>query len=210
MSFVTNDLRFYTRAYIRARRAAWTYTDGLTSVFFNAQNSFTLQYPLLLAPLRREDDDDTVTRKMRLVAMFVEIMLARRIWNFQAISHSTMQYRAFLIMKAIRRTDLEALRANLIHRLSPEGADRDEYIDFQTQKDFSLHGNNGPKVHRLLAQSLHPIAYENKPGFRSFREATGLSFVAKETFKKADLDDRQALYIALANRCWSAKRLTEI
>lgn len=301
-SFVTNNFRFYARAYNRARRAAETYTDGLTSVFFNAQNSFTLQYPLMLAPLRDEDDEDTVTRKMRLVATFVEIMLARRMWNFKAIDHSTMQYRAFLIMKAIRRLDLEALRADLIRRLSPEGADRDEYIDFETEEAFRLHGTNGPQVHRmlarlteyaevhsgeaarypeyakrsakkggyqiehiwadhperfedefghpadfaayrnrigglvllpgpdnasysdmtfgqkvnhyakqnLLAQSLHPIAYENKPGFRNFRERTGLPFTAKEAFKKADLDDRQALYIALAKQCWSPDRLVAV
>ena len=301
-SFVTDDFRFYARAYNRARLAAETYTDGLTPVFFNAQNSFTLQYPLMLAPLRGNDDDDTVTRKMGLVALFVEIMLARRMWNFKAIDHSTMQYRAFLIMKAIRRLDLEALRADLIRRLSPEGADRDEYIDFETEEAFRLHGTNGPQVHRLLArlteyaevhsgeasrypeyakrsakkggyqiehiwadhierfedefdhpadfaayrnrigglvllpgpdnasysdmtfeqkvnhyakqnllaQSLHPIAYENKPGFRRFREATGLSFTAKEAFKKADLDDRQALYIALAKQCWSPDRLMTV
>ena len=299
---VTNEFRFYTRAYTRARRAAETYTNGLTSVFFNAQNSFTLQYPLMMAPLRQDDDDETVTRKMRLVAMFVEIMLARRIWNFKAIDHSTMQYRAFLIMKAIRGMNLETLKANLIRRLSPEGTDRDEYIDFETQEAFRLHGTNGPQVHRLLArlteyaeiqsgeparypeyakrsakkggyqiehiwanhperfedefnhpadfaayrnrigglvllpgpdnasysdmtfeqkvnhyakqnllaQSLHPIAYDKKPGFRNFRKATGLPFTDKEEFKKADLDDRQALYIALANQCWSPHWLVEI
>ncbi|MDU8928313.1 DUF262 domain-containing HNH endonuclease family protein [Alisedimentitalea sp. MJ-SS2] len=301
-SFVTNDFRFYARAYSRARRAADLFTEGLTSVFFNAQNSFTLQYPLMLAPLRKDDDDETVTRKMRLVATYVEIMLARRMWNFKAIDHSTMQYRAFLIMKAIRGLDLEELRADLIHRLSPEGADRDEYIDFETQEAFRLHGTNGPQVHRLLArltefaevqsggearypeyakrsakkggyqiehiwadhperfedefahpadfaayrnrigglvllpgpdnasysdmtyedkvdhyakqnllaQSLHSIAYENKPGFRKFREATGLPFAAKEEFKKADLDNRQALYTALANHCWSPEQLQEV
>lgn len=298
-SFVADDFRFYARAYIRARRAAETYTEELTSVFFNAQNSFTLQYPLMLAPLRREDDEDTVTCKMQLVAMFIEIMLARRIWNFKAIDHSTMQYRAFLIMKAIRGMDLEALRADLIHRLSPVGTDRDEYIDFDTQEAFRLHGTNGPQVHRLLArlteyaevqsgeparypeyarrsakrggyqiehiwadrferfedefghpadfaayrnrigglvllpgpdnasysdmtfeqkvrhyakqnllaQSLHPIAYENKPGFRRFREKTGLPFTAMGSFGSADLDKRQALYIALAKQCWSPERM---
>ncbi len=301
-SFVENDLSFYVRAYTRARRAADTYTDGLTSIFFNAQNSFTLQYPLMLAPLRRDDEKDIVTRKMRLVATFVEIMLARRMWNFKAIDHSTMQYKAFLIMKAIRRMNLEALRAELIRRLSPEGADSDGYIDFETQEAFRLHGTNGPQVHRLLArlteyvevksgeepryreyakrsakkggyqiehiwadhheqfvdefdhqadfaayrnrigglillpgpdnasysdmtfeqkvdhyakqnllaQSLHSIAYENKPGFRDFREKSGLPFTPKKTFKKVDLDERQALYIALAKRCWSATQLEEI
>jgi len=62
----------------------------------------------------------------------------------------------------------------------------------------------------LLACSLCDIAYERKPGFRKFREATGLPFAAKAEFLKADLDDRQALYIALANLCWSPDRLNEI
>ena len=44
-SFVTNDFRFYARSYIRARHAAENYTDGLCSVFFNAQNSFTCNTP---------------------------------------------------------------------------------------------------------------------------------------------------------------------
>lgn len=302
-SFVTNDFRFYARAYTKARKAADHYTDGLTSVFFNAQNSFTLQYPLMLAPLRLEDDDETVIRKMRLVATYLEIMLARRMWNFKAIDHSTMQYRGFLIMKGIRGLEFEALRDDLLHRLSPEGAGQnDEYIDFDTQEAFRLHGTNGPQVHRLLArlteyaevksggharypeyakrsarkggyqiehiwanhperfedefnhpedfrayrnrvggllllpgpdnasysdmtyaekldhyakqnllaQSLHPIAYQNKPGFKQFMAATGLPFAAKAEFAKADLDQRQELYTALANHCWSPQRLMEV
>ncbi len=199
-------------------------------------------------------------------------MLARRMWNFKAIDHSTMQYRAFLIMKGIRGLELEALRDDLARRLSPEGAERDDYIDFQTGEAFRLHGTNGPQVHRqlarlteflevqsgeaprypeyanrssrkggyqiehiladhpewhedefthpadfaayrnrvgglvllpagenasysdmiytkkvthyakqnLLACSLHPIAYENKPGFQKFREATGATLQGQD------------------------------
>ena len=301
-TFITNDFQFYSRAYTNARNAADKYTEGLTSIFFNAQNNFTLQYPLILAPLRRSDNDDTVTRKMRLVATFIEIMLARRMWNFRAISHSTMQYRAFLIMKGIRGMELDELRDDLVHRLSPEGTERDDYIDFRTGEDFRLHGANGPQVHRLLARlteflevqserparypeyanrssrrggyqiehiwanhpelheaefahpgefatfrnrigglvllpagdnasysdmaysdkvahyakqnllasSLHPLAYENNPGFAKFRRQTDLPFAPKETFLKADLNDRQALYLELANLCWSPDHLKEI
>lgn len=302
-AFITKKMRFYARAYTRVRKATETYTEGLTSVYFNAQNSFTLQYPLMLAPLTLEDDDATVMRKMQMVALFIEIMLARRMWNFKAIDHSTMQYRGFLIMKGIRGLDVEALRDDLLHRLSPEGVDRnDEYIDFTTQETFRLHGTNGPQVHRLLArlteyaevqsggharypeyakrssrkggyqiehiwanhpglfadefdhpedfrayrnrlgglvllpgpdnasyndkpyeekldlyatqnllaQSLHPIAYQNKPGFKTFRQSSGLPFAPKEAFKKADLDERQDLYTQLANECWSPKRLMEV
>lgn len=301
-AFVTDQFGFHARAYARARKAADHYTEGLTSVFFNAQNSFTLQFPMMLAPLRLDDDDATITRKMRLVATFIEILLARRMWNLKAIDHSTMQYRGFLIMRAIRGMEVEALRDDLRRRLSSEGAERDDYIDFSTRPDFHLHGQNGPQVHRLLARmteflevqsgqtprypeyanrasrkngyqiehlwanqperhaqefshpsefasyrnrigglvllpaaenasysdmayeakvghyakqnllacSLHPMAYENKPGFRKFRERTGLAFESKEEFGKADLDARQDLYVKLADLCWSPDRLDEI
>ena len=41
-------------------------------------------------------------------------------------------------------------------------------------------------------------------------ELRWLPFVAKAEFLTADLDDRQAFYIALANLCWSPDRLNEI
>ena len=151
-SFITTNLRFYARAYALAREAADSYNSEFGSVFFNAQNSFTLQYPLMLAPLRLDDDEDTARRKMRLVATFIEILLARRIWNFKAIDHSTMQYRAFLIMNGIRGMDIGQLREDLGRRLSQDEAERDDYIDFQTEESFRLHGTNGPQVHRILAR----------------------------------------------------------
>ena len=46
----------------------------------------------------------------------------------------------------------------------------------------------------LLARSLHEQAYEHNPGFRRFREESGLPFTAHADFKKADLDARQDLY----------------
>ena len=301
-SFVGKDLPFFTRWYEVARRAAETYTPDFESIFFNAQNNFTLQYPLMLSPLRLIDDEETVNQKMRLVATFIEIVLARRMWNFKAIDYSTMQYRAFLIMKRIRAMDTERLRDDLVKQLAPEEVGGDDYIDFHTEKAFRLHGTNGPQVHRLLARltefievkskrvarypeyarrssrkggyqiehlwadhpenhedefdhpadfsayrsrvgglvllpgpdnaslsdmaysekvkhyakqnllacSLHPLAYENNPGFSQFLKATSLPFRHMLGFGKADLDERQELYTDLVSLCWSPDRLKEI
>ena len=73
----------------------------------------------MLAPLRLDDNQETVQRKLRLIATFIEILLARRMWNFRDISYSTIQYRAFLIMKSVRGMELEQLREELIKQLSP-------------------------------------------------------------------------------------------
>ena len=61
-----------------------------------------------------------------------------------------------------------------------------------------------------LARSLHPRAYEHSPGFRRFIEQQGLPFKAHTEFKRADLDARQRLYRAIAERIWDASWLDRI
>ena len=47
----------------------------------------------------------------------------------------------------------------------------------------------------LLARSLHPLAYENLPSFRSLRDRTGLPFRAYNLFGPEQQAERQELYI---------------
>ncbi len=61
----------------------------------------------------------------------------------------------------------------------------------------------------LLAQSLHPLCYQNNPGFRKTIEKYGLPFVAHNDFKKADVEARNNLYRKLASILWSPERLCE-
>lgn len=62
----------------------------------------------------------------------------------------------------------------------------------------------------LLAKTLHPLCYENNPDFLKFIKQQGLKFKPLDQFKKADLDTRQALYIALAKYTWRPERLSEV
>lgn len=83
-------------------------------------------------------------------------------------------------------------------------------------KDFNASYGDMPyeeKVHHYygqnpLAQSLHPMTYENNPSFRRLRETYGLAFQAyPESFKKADIEARQELYMDLAKVIWDPARL---
>ena len=67
----------------------------LNNFIFN----FTLQYPVLLAPLKVNDDEAGALRKIRVVATYLDILIHRRIWNWRAIDYSTMQYAMFIIMR---------------------------------------------------------------------------------------------------------------
>ncbi len=109
-----------------------------------AQLGLTLQYPVILAPLKPDDEKPTIQAKIQAVSAFLEILLARRLWNWHSINYSTMQYTLFVIMREIRRKPLEDLIPILLRRLE----DQDNFDDTPR---FSLHKKNRYMIHRLLA-----------------------------------------------------------
>lgn len=146
MRFIEKDFAFYLALYSRLRLAAETLTPGLECVHYNAQNDFTLQYPVLLAALRVGDPETEIVRKIRIAADYLDILISRRIWNWRAIDYSTMQYAMFLVMGEIRGKTAAEIADLLSKRL---------YIDtetFASNDRFRLHGMNGRQIHRLLAR----------------------------------------------------------
>ena len=292
--FIDREFAFYTHWYERLRMAGDAVTPSLECVYFNADHNFTLQYPVLLAPLRLDDPEPIILRKLRVTAAFLDILIHRRIWNWHAIDYSTMQYAMFVVMRDIRGKTVEELVSVLRKRLDAD----DE--TFSTQQGFRLHGMNGRQIHRLLARmttfmekesgmpsryadyakrggkdgmeiehiwanhpeqhedefahpseffeyrnrigdllllpksfnasygdlpyeeklvhydsqnllarSLHPNAYSHNPGFVRFIEQSRLRLKPHMEFRKADLDDRQQLYIQLASQIWNPDRLEQ-
>jgi hypothetical protein len=58
----------------------------------------------------------------------------------------------------------------------------------------------------LLAQSLNRDAYDRNPPLTKLIQA-GLPFKGHEEFKKADIETRQKLYVAIAKQVWNPDRL---
>ena len=150
--FIERNLVFFSLWYDRLRRAAAAPTPGLDCVHYNAQHNFTLQYPLLLAPLRIEDDEVSIMRKLRVVAAYIDILIHRRIWNLRATDYSTMQYGMFVVMREIRGKTPSELTGLLQKRL------QDDPETFASNDRFRLHGMNGRQIHRLLARMTDYLA----------------------------------------------------
>ena len=144
--FIEKDFAFYGHWYERLRKAANTFTPGLECIYFNAEHNFTLQFPVLLSPLQIEDSEETILRKIRTTAAFLDILIHRRIWNWHAIDYSTMQYAMFLIMRDIRNKNIDELADHLFSKLAADGE------TFASNEGFRLHGMNGRQIHRLLAR----------------------------------------------------------
>lgn len=290
--FVQRDFRFFARQYEHLLEASRELTPGLEHVYYNAEANFTLQYPVLLAPLTPEDTAEEIARKLRITAIYLDILVARRMWNWRDIGYNTMQYAMFLLMRDIRGKPADVLTDMLLQRL-----ENDEH-SFAGNDRYRLHGANKRHIHRilaritefietsagmpsrfveyttksgrngyevehiwanhqerhldefdhpadfdeyrnriggllllpknfnasygdmpyaekrdhyngqnLLARSLHEACYDHNPGFLRFIGEQDLAFQAHETFKKADLDERQALYRSLAERIWDPTQI---
>ena len=76
---IERDFAFYSRWYERLRCAGEILTSGLECVLFNARHNFTLQYPVLLAPLTVDDGEANALRKLRVVATWLDILIHRRV-----------------------------------------------------------------------------------------------------------------------------------
>ena len=292
--FVKRDLDFYAKRYGEIRRAAATLTAGWEAIRYNADRGFTFQTQAMLAPLTPDDPPDVLRRKVALVADFLDIWLARRVWNFRTIAYSSVRYTLFQLTKELRERDTaslsEFLRSQLddqpesfareprfrLHMqnyrqvrhilarltrwvdeqcgiashfedLVSEGRGRpfeiehiwaDKYerftdwyphpSDFEAERNrigglvllqrginqslnaaiyedkrdaYAAHGAS------LLARSLHPQAYQNNPAFSAFLDRTRLSFQPYDHFGPEQQQERQELYIRIAEWVWNPSRL---
>ncbi len=160
--FVRGDLAFYARQTIAIRQAARRMTPGLESIFYNEDRGFTLQTQMLLAPLVPNDPPEIVRRKIALVADFIDIWLARRVWNFRTIAYSSLRYTVFNLTKDIRGLDVERLSSFLREQLELQ------VETFASQPRFRLHQQNYRQVRHVLARLTHWL--ENQCGLASHFE----------------------------------------
>lgn len=157
--FIERDLDFFARQYRKIFDASQQTVPGLESIYYNAHRGFTLQTQVLLAPLKISDDEDTINTKLRLVADFIDIYLARRLWNFRMISYSNQSYAMFLLMKDVRNKPVDKLSEILLAKLD------EEEQDFSANDRFRRHQQNQFQVLHFLSRITHHI--ENQCGIAS-------------------------------------------
>jgi hypothetical protein len=155
-TFIDRDFRYYADEYLRLVDASSRLVDGLEHIYYNARHNFTLQYTLLLAPLCPMDSESDHDTKLRLVGMYIDILLARRIWNFRSISQATMHDSVFRVTREIRGLGPVALASYLHQGLS------DEPMTFATNPNLYVHQQNRYRLHQLLARITDYVERESK------------------------------------------------
>jgi hypothetical protein len=162
--YVERDFAFYTSWYLRLREVSDALTEGREAIYCNALANFTLQYPLMLSPIDTSDPEDVAWRKVNVVATFVDILIARRLWNGRSIDYNTMQHRMFQTMKELRgRAAIDA--ASLLRKRLDEDAP-----PFSDNLRFGLWGTNKKTMRRFLARMTNWLEVKvglasNLPGY---------------------------------------------
>ncbi len=297
-NFISENFKFYTKWYMFLIDKAKNFSNDFPNVYYNAQNNFSLQYPVILAPLNHDniqkDTEDDIFNKIKVTSIYLDIVLARRIWNNRAIDYATMKHNMYKsIILPIRnmsyneliefftnelKQESEQFNSNnslqlnkqnrkKIHRILARITDyiqmsdgsepryveyterkenpyeiehiwANKYIehghkkDFNTEHEFFEYRNRiggllllpkksnasysdkpyNEKVehyqkNELLASSLHHSTYSNNPAFKDFIRSTGLNLKAYSKFEKSELDQRQDLYLRVAEKIWSPDNL---
>ena len=199
-NFIRDDFSFYGKWYKFIRDVALKSLPpqemkGMEAIRYNAYNNFTLQRTVLLAPLKKTDNDNDIRRKLRIVSSYLDILIARRIWNYKSTAYSTMQYTMFSLIRDIRRTDIEVLIKILI----------DKYLDkmqetFDSQKTFGLRRNT-PRVRYLLARMTDYVQTQSRGESRYHEYITHEveHIWAKKKYKEHGYDDEHE-YLEHRNR----------
>src|SRR6266496_2173458 len=174
--FVMIHFKSFSGQYTRIRQAARELTSGFEYIFYNAHNNFTLQYPLLLAPLRSNDDQDTANRKIRLVAGYLDIFIVRRAVNFRTLDYSSIVYTMFNLMKEIRELDVPSL----VEVLKAKVASMEESFDGMSR--FFLNLWSKRYIQHILARITRHI--EEQSGV----ESSFVTYVYREIKKPFEIE----------------------
>ena len=155
--FLDGDFRFFLNAYFKILGAQNTLTNGLEHIYYIRRWGIanSLSFPLMMAPLTIDDDEETVTAKLNLVAHFIETFAVRRSVNYRRFAASSIRYTMYTLVKDIRGKNVFKLRSILrdrLHEMSEKWSGMD---------GFGMHGQNKRFVKFLLARITAYIEKES-------------------------------------------------
>ena len=153
--FIETDFRFYARWYEEVQRASWNWTEGFEAIYRNRCAGLRDRNNLYLAGLVPTDDDSTVRRKIRTVAAFIEVLVARVSWKAWAYQYPGMYSAMLGVMVKIRRQSIDSMISVF------ERADAAEdwwFVDrFKERSGPCGWPGNRRRTHRMLARMTEYI-----------------------------------------------------
>ena len=163
----------YAEIYLKILKFSKSFDVKYESIFYNAHNNLTLQNTVLLSPINLEDEEETVDKKLRMVARYLDIYLTRRFVNYKSIDYNTQVVTLFNLIKKIRSQSIENLYTILIEELNNQTENISEIINFR------LYPRLKRKIRFLLARITYFIEREINTSGASFEKYIRIKYEKK-------------------------------
>lgn len=145
-NFINKMIKF-SEVYLQIKDAENNFKEATKFVYYNAQLNFTLQPQLLLAAICDDDNTETITIKINLVARFIDLLIVSRVLNYKSLDYSTIKNYIFSVTKDIRNTTVSELKEKLSKQLSDLNVNYAESIP-----NFRLNGYTKKYIKHMLAR----------------------------------------------------------
>lgn len=118
--FIKGDFEFYSSIYEKIKKFENTYTKGVERLYLSSYWGIasSLSYPLMMAPINKLDDEQTIIQKLNTVSSFIDILVVTRAINYKGNSQSFLRYIIYSLVKEIRDKSLEELKEILKEKLN--------------------------------------------------------------------------------------------
>lgn len=146
--FINVNFKFFADIYLRLKKYSQDYTKGYEEVYYNADKELNYQLMLIMASLEPSDSEDVVSKKIKLVASYIDNYSTRRLFHFAKINWNTNKADLFATLKAIRGKTLAELTTYLTNKLN----EMDYQLDGLINEGFSWNQFTGRYILHLLAR----------------------------------------------------------
>lgn len=195
--FIKKNFDFYSNQYLHIFQACQKVVPGLEHIYYIDHAKFANSFysPLLMAPIEMTDDSSTIIKKLALVARYLETFLVLRYVNNKTLSHSSIRYSMYTLIKEVRGQSTDDL-ADLLKRKVQAFDEK-----FLGMDDFRLHQQNKRFVHFLLARMTHyieeqcgiPSKFEDYANRTKLKKPYQIEHLWSDTFEahKKEFDQRE-------------------
>lgn len=176
VDFVKTKFDFYSRLYLKIANAENSLIPELEHLYYISHYgiAYSLSYPLLMAPVKIDDDADTINKKLDIVARFIEILTVYKSVNYRTLAQSSIRYTLYSLVKEIRDKSAKEIVKVFKKKI------KEFEEDLSGISTFGLHQQNKRFVKYLLARMTTFI--ENQSGISSSFE-TYMSDSIKKPFQ---------------------------
>ena len=161
LDFVENKFDFFSNLYLKIKDAYSEFDKSISSIYYNSFFGLaaSLEMPLLMAPIKEDDDEETQNKKLQLVAHFIDCFAVNRSVNQRTLGQSSLRYTLYSLVKEIRNKDVKSLAKIL----SKKASEFEETLD--GIEEFNLNQQNKRFVRFFLSRITCFI--ENESGINT-------------------------------------------